>query len=292
MTHSPKNSIDERLRRQLNEFKPAERKIATHLLNNYPMAGLVSITELSANCEVSTPTVMRMLKRIGFTSFVDFQKELKQELSLTLSDPIAKHSRWASGMPREHILNQEAEAIVNNLRNTLKQVSHQSFDQVVQLLADTDASVHLVGGRITHAFSDYLGTHLEVIRSGVHKLPSNASLWSHHLLNMRANDLLIMFDMRRYELDLLNIAELASAKGVRIVLFTDPWMSPVATLAEHSFPVHTEAPSGWDSGMMMLFIVESLITEVERSLWPQASKRMRELEGFFNYTGRFRQTRD
>ena len=48
-----KATIAERIRAQFNQFKPAERKIATHLLSNYPMAGLVSITELSATSKVS-----------------------------------------------------------------------------------------------------------------------------------------------------------------------------------------------------------------------------------------------
>lgn len=282
-------SIAELIRTHFNEFKPAERKIANHLLVNYPMAGLVSITELSKACQVSTPTVMRTLKRIGFTSFVSFQKILKKELTKTLSDPIAKHSQWATGAPKEHILNQTAESVVSNLRDTMNQISHKMFNQVVTLLADQNRNLHLVGGRITHSFSDYLGTHLEVIRKGVFKLPSAVSLWSHHLLDMERNDVLVIFDVRRYETDLLNIAALAKDKGLTVVLFTDQWLSPIAEYATYSFPVRIEAPSGWDSGVTTLFVIEALIAAVESKSWPKASKRMKELEQAFDFTGRFKQ---
>ncbi len=288
MAKSSKPPIDERLRNQFNEFKPAELKIARYLLADYPMAGLVSITELSASCEVSTPTVMRTLKRIGFTSFVSFQKALKKELSDTLADPIAKHNRWATGAPQEHILNQRAESVVTNLRETMNHISYQTFNQVVDLLANEEVALHLVGGRITHAFSDYLGTHLEVLRRQVFKLPGAVSLWSHHLLDMNKDDVLIIFDVRRYETDLLNIARLSAKKGVKVILFTDQWMSPIANTADYSFPAHVDAPSGWDSGVATLFIIEALITEVERKLWPQASRRLKELEGVFDFTGRFK----
>lgn len=288
MSRNNKLAIDERLRNEFNQFKPAELKIARHLLADYPMAGLVSITELSTSCKVSTPTVMRTLNRIGFTSFVSFQKALKKELSDTLADPIAKHNRWASGAPQEHILNQSAESVITNLRETMNHISHQNFNQVVEMLADQEVSLHLVGGRITHAFSDYLGTHLEVLRDRVFKLPGAVSLWSHHLLDMKKNDVLIIFDVRRYETDLLNIAELSAKKGIRIVLFTDQWMSPISNTADFSFPAYVDAPSGWDSGVATLFIIEALISEVERKLWPEASKRMKELESVFDYTGRFK----
>ncbi len=253
------------------------------------MAGLVSITRLSEASDVSTPTVMRMLRRIGYNSFVSFQKKLKEEVSRTLSDPIAKHGQWAAGAPKEHILNQAAESVVSNLRDTMNQISFKTFNQVVKVLADQDRALYLVGGRITHAFSDYFCTHLEVIRRDVYKLPLSVSLWSHHLLDMRKNDVLIIFDVRRYEADLLSMSELATGKGISVVLFTDQWLSPIAEQATYTFPVRVEAPSGWDSGVATLFLIEALITAVENKLWPEASKRMQELEQVFDFTGRFKQ---
>ncbi len=284
-----KHNIDELIRTQFNNFKPAERKIANHLLGNYPMAGLVSITELSKACDVSTPTVMRTLKRIGFTSFISFQKSLKAELSKTLSDPIARHGQWATGTPEDHILNQAAESVVSNLRDTMNQISFETFDRVVDLLANPERSLHLVGGRITHSFSDYLATHLEVIRKDVFTLPLSVGLWPHHLLNIEKGDVLVIFDVRRYEADLLSLAELATQKRAKVVLFSDQWLSPIADYADYSFPIRIEAPSGWDSGVATLFVIEALITAVEAKLWPEASKRMQELENAFDYTGRFKQ---
>jgi DNA-binding MurR/RpiR family transcriptional regulator len=286
-----KATIAELIRAQFNEFKPAERKIATHLLSNYPMAGLVSITELSANSKVSTPTVMRTLNRIGYTSFISFQKALKQELSETLADPLEKHGQWAKDTPKGHILNRVADSVVMNLRHTMNQLSHEVFNKVVDLLADQKNDVHLMGGRITHTFADYMATHLEVIRKGIHRIPLSTSTWPHHLLDMNKNDLLIIFDVRRYEADSLRLAEMAHAKGIIVVLFTDQWLSPIAGCAKYSFPARIEAPSGWDSGVATLFLVEAVIMAVENKLWRKTSSRMKELEKIFDYTGPFARPR-
>lgn len=283
-----KATIAELIRTHFNEFKPAERKIANHLLNDYPMAGIVSITELSENSKVSTPTIMRTLNRIGFTSFISFQKALKQELSKTLADPIAKHGQWAKDAPKEHILNQVAESVVTNLRHTVNQLGHESFNKAVDLLSDTKRNIHLVGGRITHTFADYMCTHLEVIRQDVRMLPLTSSLWPHRLIDIKRNDVLVIFDVRRYEADTLRLAETAHEKGVVLVLFTDQWLSPIASYAKYCFPVRIEAPSGWDSGVATLFLVESLIMAVEHKLWRKASSRIKALEEIFDYTGRFK----
>lgn len=281
-------TIAEKIKQQFDQFTPAERELANTLFANYPMAGLVTIKELAKSANVSTPTVMRTAKKLGFKGYSDFQSTLRDELQQTLSDPIVKHDHWASGVPAEHILGQFATAVITNLRQSLKQIDHQSFDQVVTLLSEKQHDIHIVGGRITHAFADYLQTHLQVIRKDVHMLPTSSSLWPHHLLNVKQGDVLIIFDIRRYEADLLELAKLASEREVKIVLFTDQWLSPITSHATHYFTSRIEAPSGWDSGVVILFIIESLIAALEKTLWADTSSRLKELEDIFDFTGRFK----
>ncbi|MFT5658229.1 MAG: DNA-binding MurR/RpiR family transcriptional regulator [Gammaproteobacteria bacterium] len=281
-------TIAEKIKQRFDQFTPAERVLANNLIGNYPMAGLVTITELAKSAKVSTPTVMRTAKKLGFKGFSDFQAALRSELQQSFSDPMVKHDQWANNVPAEHILGQFANAVTTNLRQSLKQIDHKSFDQVVELLGDKQRNVHIIGGRITHAFADYLQTHLQVIRKNVHMLPASSGLWPHHLLNVNPGDVLIIFDIRRYEADLLELAKLAIERELKIVLFTDQWLSPITSHATHYFACRIEAPSGWDSGVVTLFIIESLIAALEKTLWAETSSRLKELEEIFNLTGRFK----
>lgn len=281
-----KSTIVEELRENYQKFTRAERKLADSLMANYPVAGLVSITEFAKTGEVSTPTVLRMIKKMGYSGFPKFQQSLRNELQESLSNPITKHERWNSTVPKEHVINRFAEASFNNLSQSLAQIDHRVFDNIARLLAK-NSNVFIAGGRITHSIADYLSTHLQVVREGVQLLPPSSSLWPHQLLNMKSGDLLLMFDVRRYETDLYKFAELAQARGVVIVLMTDQWMSPISSLAKHSINVRIEVPSGWDSAVVTLFFVEALIAAVENELWEEASDRMQQLEGILNATRRF-----
>ncbi len=281
-------TVAEKIRSRFDQFTPAERELANSLIANYPMAGLGTIMELANYAKVSTPTVMRTIKKLGYTGYPAFQNALHAELKKTLSDPIDKHDHWANDVPAEHILNQFASAITNNLRQSLKQVDHKSFDNVVDLLTDKQRSIHIVGGRITHAFADYLQTHLQVIRKNTQMLPASSALWPHHLLNVNEGDLLVIFDIRRYEADLLELAKLTNQRKVEIILFTDQWLSPITSYATYYFNSRIEAPAGWDSGVVTLFLIESIIAAMEEVLWPETSSRLKELEDIFNFTGRFK----
>lgn len=283
-----KGTIAERIRARFDALTRAERQLVNALLANYPVAGLSSITELARTANVSTPTVLRTAKKLGFSGFPDFQATLRKELAAQLSTPIVKHDRWAAGAPAAHILNQFAAAVTDNLRRSLRHLDHREFDRIAALIADRKRAAHIVGGRITRSLASYLCIHLEMIRDGVSLLPASQSLWAQHALSMHEGDVLMVFDVRRYETSLYELAELAKARGLIVVLFTDQWMSPIASLAAHALPLRIEVPSSWDSNVVPLFVVEALIAAVVNTSWPEAAPRMQELEALFDRTNRFK----
>lgn len=278
MRHEPRITIAEKLRLKSHDLTSTERKLMSALFANYPMAGLVSITEFARGAGVSTPSVLRLAKKLGFTGFPAFQEKLRAELSAQLQNPIAKHDRWSAEAPDTHILNRFATAAMDNLSGSLKLMDHRSFDAIVALLADRRRRVHLGGGRITHAIASYLSVHLQMARPEVNLLPSSPALWPQLALDFGKNDVVVIFDIRRYDARMLNFAASAKERGARIVLITDQWISPIARIAVHSLPLRIEAPSSWDSNIVPLFVAEALVSATVNANWPETQARIRDLE--------------
>ena len=281
-------TVAERIRSRFETLTRAERQLANALLENYPMSGMSSITAVAEASAVSTPTVVRMAKKLGFKGFPELQAALRSELEETISNPIAKHNRWAENAPDAHILNRFADAVMDNMRQTLRQIDPETFNAATELLRDRKRAVYVVGGRITRSIAEYFFTHMQVIRPGVTLVASNANAWPHYVLNMQDGDVLVAFDIRRYERDILKLAEMATARGVELVLFTDQWGSPAAKHARHSFHARIEAPSAWDSSVAVLLIIETLIAAVETASWQDTEQRMKMLEELFDQTRMFR----
>jgi len=266
----------------------AEKQLAKSLLDNYPVSGLGSITTVAENARVSTPTVARMVQKLGYKGYPDFQSHLHQEVEATISNPLTKHDRWASNAPGTHILNRFADAIMGNLRQTLSDIDAATFDSVAALLSERKRGLYFVGGRITGALAEYFFTHMQVIRPNTTLLSSNSGTWPQYVLNMNPGDLLVIFDIRRYEQEMVNLAAVARRRGAEIIVFTDQWASPAVKYAKYIFRVQIEAPSAWDSSVVTLFIVEALIEAVQSSTWDETSERMKTLEGLFEQTKLFR----
>ncbi len=281
-------TVAQRIHDGFDALTRAERQLANIILENYPVSGLGSITALAENAEVSTPTVARMARKLGFGGFPDMQAQLRHELEATISDPLTKHDKWAADAPDTHILNRFADNVIDNLRNTLKHLNAAEFDKIVALLSDTEHTVAVVGGRLSHTLASYFFTHMQMMRDGVTLIERNSSSWPHYLLSLKEGDVLVMFDMRRYEQDLLRFAEMAKARGVQIILFTDQWGSPAGKAATHQIHSRIEVPSTWDSSVVTMFILEAIISAVQSQSWESSKDRMEELETLFEKTRLFR----
>jgi len=281
-------TVAERIRSKFNELTRAERQLANTILENYPVSGLGSITAIADASDVSTPTVVRMAKKLGFRGFPDIQIALRAEVEATISSPISKHNRWAASAPDTHILNRFAESVMENMRQTLRQLDPDEFMAVAELLSDRSHAIHVVGGRITRSLADYFFTHMQVIRDDLVLIAPNSNTWPHFVLNMNPGDVLVAFDIRRYERDILFLAEMAEERGVKLVLFTDQWGSPAAKHATHSFHSRIEVPSAWDSSVVTMFVVEAMFAAVQNLSWKETEDRMKALEGLFDQTRMFR----
>lgn len=281
-------TISDRIQNKLDDLTRAERQLAHSILENYPASGLGPLSVLAKDAEVSVPTVARMVQKLGFNGYPDFQAELREELKAKAKDPIAKHDTWAEGAPSEHLLNRFTDAVIDNIKHTLGQIGPSDFDAACALIADTGHHLYIVGGRITHTLAEYLFMHLQVIRPQITHIQSTSNTWPHYLLDVTEGDVFVILDMRRYENNTLKLAEMAHAKGARVILFTDQWRSPVHRLAEISFSSRIVVPSAWDSAVMPLLLLETMISTVQNLTWDQTKDRMQALEEMFDQTKLFR----
>lgn len=287
----PPPPIEDQLRRAMADLTPTERKLAAHVLDHYPVAALGSITALARAADVSTPTVVRLVQKLGFKGYPDFQQSLRAEVEELLASPLSKHNKWAGAAPEAHILNRFADQVVANLQATLAGIDPTEFDAAAALLADPGRHIYAMGGRITHALADYFATLLKVVRPDVSLLSDMSNTWPPALLDMKPGDVVLIFDIRRYENSVLQVAELAVEQGAEVVLVTDRWISPAATHARHTLAAHVEAPSAWDSTVSVLVLVETLLAAVQDLRWSDTGARLSRMETLYDRVRFFRRFR-
>ncbi|WP_410001013.1 MurR/RpiR family transcriptional regulator [Vannielia litorea] len=281
----PKPLIRDLLKERQAELTAAERKLSAVLLDDSLVAGLQSITRLAEAAEVSTPTIIRLARKLGFDGFPDLQDAIRDEIAARMKRPLAKLDVAPSG---DHIVARFTEAVAANINRTLDRLDLATFDAAAALLSDPARRLHLLGGRITRSNAHYFFNHLQIIRPGVTLLDSSPSVWPQALLDMGPGAVLVVFDIRRYERELEKLAGLAVEAGADVVLFTDAWGSPIERHAAHVFRAMVEVPSSWDSTLAINLLVEALVAEVQTRAAASSAERISALEDMIGASKIFR----
>jgi|AntDeeMetagen681_2_1112603.scaffolds.fasta_scaffold01891_4 DNA-binding MurR/RpiR family transcriptional regulator len=276
---SGNTSVAETIHRCLDRLTPTERKPARLLLANYPVVGLEPLANFARRAEVSHPTILRFIAKLGFTGYAGFQAELRSELEARLKSPLAKrHGDGAEAGDDDDLLARYAYAAAENIRQSVASMPRSEFEGALALLGETKNTLYLLGGRFTDAVANYMYMHLRVLRPRVYHVSGPPVSWSEYVLDMDRRSVLVVFDIRRYQEDLIRFADEAAERGARIVLVTDNWLSPIAAHAEYVLATRIEVPSNWDSVVAMMTLMEALIAALNNRQWPRLEGRIRELE--------------
>ena len=283
-----KTLVRDLLKEKQAELTAAERKVAAVLLDEQLLTGPQSINRLAEYAEVSSPTIIRLARKLGFDGFSGMQDAIRDEIAARMKQPLAKLDTSKQIGDSDHIISRFIEAVSSNINRTLERLDLAEFDQVAGLLSDPTRRLYLLGGRITRSNAHYFFNHLQIIRPQVTLLDSSPSVWPQSLLDMDAGAVLIVFDIRRYEKELEKLAHLALKQGANIVLFTDAWGSPIEKYAQYCFRATVEVPSSWDSTLAINFLIEALVAEVQSRSSDQSAERIASLEQMIGESRIFR----
>jgi DNA-binding MurR/RpiR family transcriptional regulator len=266
------------IRDRLDEFTATEKKAAHALMANYPVQGLGTVAEFAKAAGVSAPTILRFVARLGFPGFAEFQKKLRSELANQLNSPLARSASLAKDTTGDPHVGQ----LIENIRETFDHLPKGELDGLVKLLADDRKTVHLIGGRFTDGLARYMAAHLRIVRPNVVHVAGQHGNWLDQLLGIGPKDVVLVFDIRRYQAEIIQFAEAAAKQGATVALVTDSWMSPIGRIASYVLPARVAVPSPWDSSLALMAIAEVLIAGVTRENQDKAEERMRALEALLN----------
>lgn len=239
------------------DLTPSERKVVRALLDQYPRNGLGPMARLAEHAGVSDPTIVRLVKKLGFGGYAEFQDALLSDMDHRLRSPRTllqprsqqnKDDAWSHYLAHSHSLLAETQALTQP----------EDVRILADWLLDTRHQVYCFGGRFSSLMATYLLNHLRLLRPGCFALEDNAQL-PDRLFDLQRQDVVLVFDYRRYQTQALRVASAAKNNNARVVLFTDIYASPLRELADMIISAPVESASPFDTMVPVLAQVEALI---------------------------------
>jgi DNA-binding MurR/RpiR family transcriptional regulator len=264
---------------RMDELTPAERKVARILLARYPAAGLESTAALAAAAGTSKPTVLRLLARLGFGSYPEFQQRLRAEVTRSMSgSPLSRaQGRRAAPSDDDSVFLRAVELraeLVTRLHDT---VPPGEIERAVSLLAGRPKHVVVSGGYFSRLIARMLAMQLDQVIPNVDYADEPLGADVGKYLRAGRDSVAIVLDLRRHELASIEVVSMAKTRGTSVILITDESLSPAAEEADIVLPVAIDGVP-FDSFAALLVLTESLVDAVFHFVGGAAIERIADWE--------------
>lgn len=250
--------LKERLNSPEVDLTRAERKVLRALLDDYPRLGLGPMARLARQAGVSDPTILRLVKKLGFAGYSAFQDALMMEVDDRLRSPRTLLAERRETMDGSNAWLTYLSDASESVQRALALSQADDVRLLGDWLLDPRARVVCHGGRFSRFLAGYLVAHLRMLRSGCQLLDDGAAL-PDQLIDVDRQSVVVVFDYRRYQAQALCVAKAAKARGARLVLFTDVYASPLREFADLIVSAPVESQSPFDSLVPATAQVEALI---------------------------------
>jgi DNA-binding MurR/RpiR family transcriptional regulator len=270
-------AINDEIFARMGELSPAERKVARTLLSSYPSSGLQSAASLAKQAGTSTPTVLRLVARLGIGSYPDFQRRLREEVTHHMSSPVSRTERGV----RQHEVTGSFTAAVADKMALVEalgsSIPPSEFDRAVRLLAGRPKRVAVIGGYFSRYLAMLFATQLDQAIPHVTYVAEPLGHDIGRLLGLTTGAVAVIIDFRRYELTSKQAADIAKQRGATVVVVTDQGLSPAAEVADVVLPVPVDGIP-FDSFVGLTALLETLVEGVLAATDGEGLARMKEWE--------------
>ncbi len=244
-----------RIRGSLAAMTSAERTVAEWVLAHPEPLLALSMSQLADECRVSDTTVLRMCRTAGFDGYTAVKLAIAQDL---VSPAQLLQHDLEEGDSTADVVRKLFAASSQAMNDTASLLDPASLDRVVGYLESARTTlVCAVGASQIVAQS----IDLRLLRLGLHcTAPADSQNQLARAALLEPGDLVIAVSYSGTTKDLLAVAELAHARGIRIVVITGNAASPLARLADECLVAVSREVRGepYAGGLAQLAIVDAL----------------------------------
>lgn len=247
----------------LTEGSSSYQSIANYLLRNQVRVTALGIEDLAESCQVSTATVSRFARDLGFTNFAAMRNEAAEVLQ-SVFHPVEKLRNTIER--RDHATSAASasfEYAVANIESGQLGLSEERIGQVVTALSKA-RTVYVMGFGLSAHLAGMLALHLQPFCRHVIEVVAygGTEVAAGHMAQVGEEDVLIVISFPRYANDAIKLAHFARDHGTQLVAITDSAASPLANLGDMLLLAPSTHPVLPSSSAAAMAVIEALVSSL------------------------------
>jgi DNA-binding MurR/RpiR family transcriptional regulator len=271
----------------LPRLTKAERRVAAVVADDPEAVAFGTVADVARRSGASGATVVRLAAKLGFEGFVELQAAVREEMARRLRPASERIRRPAPGDVLGTVLATE----MANVAATLEAVDRPAFDEAVRLLSGppkpgragergrpATGRVLVLSGDASAGVAALFAGELSMLRPGVALVGGSEVRVARLLADVGPPDVVVVFDLARYDRAVLDAAGRAAAAGATLVALSDSALSPLAAAATVSFTAAVTGAGPFDSHVGLLALANALLAGVAARLRRSATDRLDRVE--------------
>lgn len=268
------------VRENLPAMTASQLKVANGLLLDPSVCLFSSIDQAAKQLNVSTATIVRFAKLIGFHGYSELQQMLRSQYKQNF-EPLDRlnagmYEMDSSGSPFYSVYLQQRKLIESLYTPEMEEMLRSAADMLCKA-----RRIYTLGARGSFACSYYLGHHLNRILGNCDILEDNARL-SDRLLQIKPDDVLLVINQPRYSKRIYHAAEVIRTTGAHVIAVSDTLISPYYHLADVFIAVPTKSIDFHNSMLASMMIAEILIAVIATLNKPILQDHLKRMEHIFD----------
>lgn len=254
-----KQNLIKSIQNEKSSFTKKQLKFAKYLLsNNIDLVIFSSIENLSKESGVSTATINRFCKKLGYKGFYDFKNSIKniyykKEISFSERIDIKNNDSLKKNIFYKSISNDK-----KALNNLILDNPIKNFKKSIKLFLQAKRIYFCAHG--SSSFSAQLFCYYMMqLENNVINLVNEANYFE-KIIDINSNDLLVLINLPFYVNRTIDLINYAKSKKCKIILITDSPLAPGVENAEVTFLVEHETLSFLKNYTAINALINALIT--------------------------------
>ena len=247
------------LNSKAESLTPSQKKLLNYILANDEEAVFLNVQDLANRVKISVATVVRLAKALGYAGFPEFQQELRNLFRDKLTTVSRLQKAAQKETSEENVLVKVFQQDIENITETMKQVSVDDFRQFVKALNSAKRIV-IIGLRSAHSLAVLMGVSLEFLQRDVWIVtPGIGDMWD-RLLGLRKDDVVVGICFPRYTKETVEVLRFAHENGIKTLAITDSPISPLAKYAQCVLPARCKMDSFIESFTAAMSLINAIVT--------------------------------
>ncbi|WP_448819869.1 MurR/RpiR family transcriptional regulator [Cetobacterium sp.] len=244
-----------------NNLSESEKVIAMYVIKNKKIIGEITSTELAKKIGVSQSSIIKFIKKIGFSGYVAFKLQLERDLEHKknlLKNKI--HSEIDLEDSLEEVTKKTLAETVEALNTTVGVIDYKNFETIIEKIRES-GRILIIGTGMSSIVARDLELKLMKIKiDTVHYESKQMQLMK--LSTMDVNDLIIAISHRGETQEILDVVGIAKEMNICVISITSIGKNTLSSLSDYNIGVVSKESilrsSAISSRMAQMIILDSI----------------------------------